>query len=170
MKDKLKEEAKAYSMCDEYFVLLDSSKRDLVKLYMTQPNECMSNGFPSLDLLENHFNDEEIRKMGVYISQDLENLLCNQQVYVFNNCTGSINVEFDIKKAIYPMLYIGHGSNLKITINNSKTPIYVFDTATISLSVKGNGKATVIRYNKNNYECKPEEIKNGNIKIRDIDG
>lgn len=169
MREQLKREAKGYDMCSEYFDRLDESKQNLISYYKQNPNECMEHRFPSIKLLEDYFNDEETRSMGVYVSQHMGDHICNKQIYIFNNCTGSINVLFNREEQIYPMIYLGHGSNMKINILNSRSPIYMFDSSKANITVLGNGHATLIRYNMNEFSCGENDINFNKIKVRDID-
>lgn len=150
MRKELKEEAVSIGLCDRIFKRLDGDRKALIKYYKLDPNWSLEHKFPSLEYLESNFNDDETRSMGVYISQHLDNLICDKQVYIFNNCTGSIHVVFNEDDAIFPMIYLGHGSNLDIIIDRAKTPVSLFDTSSANIDVINNGHVKVNNYGENN--------------------
>lgn len=164
MREQLKREAKGYDMCSEYFDRLDESKQNLISYYKQNPNECMEHSFPSIKLLEDYFNDDETRSECVFVSQNIDNIVCDKQVYIFNNCNGSIDVIFNRDDKIFPIIYLGHNSNLKINIHNSRTPIYLYNSSKVEVNLHGKGQAIVFRYDEQT-EIKNSSVCDNSIKI-----
>ncbi|WAX17144.1 hypothetical protein PF672P2_00007 [Parabacteroides phage PF672P2] len=139
----------------------EQDKHDLVEVFKANPDWCLERGFPDLAFLKEHFDNKEQQAQGVYIDKDVMDLILTDQVYMFINCTGECRVSFDRSKAIFPMIYVSMGSYMKFVIEDSNTPIQLYDDSYVDVSTIGTGKCTVYNYGKGSVSY-PE---NTNIKV-----
>lgn len=131
-KRQLRREASAHHMCEENRSALDSveTTADAIKLYKRTIDWALEEGYPSIDTLRKYFAGCESE--GVFIDRHFSGeILTEQKVYVFHNCTGVIRVGLNVQKRIIPMLYFANGCQMTIkpTISSSldiRVPLYVF--------------------------------------------
>lgn len=151
--------------CVDVFKKLPTATDDeLIDFYLRDPNYNIEKQYPDLNFLSKYCDNDYARSKGIYINQKLDNLICDKQVYIFNNCTGNINVIFNRKDKIFPMIYLGFGSNLDIIIDESRTPIYLFDNSSISIEIKNDARVTI--YGVDGNIIKTENYKNNNINLK----
>ena len=131
-KRQLRREASAHHMCEDNRKALDSveSKADAIKLYKRTIDWALEENYPNLETLRSSFSDCEAD--GVFIDKHFSGeILTDQQVYVFHNCTGVIRVGLNVKKRIIPMLYFANGCQMTIKPAGSsaldvRVPLYIF--------------------------------------------
>lgn len=139
MRDKewkrvLRREASAHHMCEDYRHALDESdsKVSAIGLYKRMIDWALEEGYPSLEVLREHFSD--YKTAGIYIDEHFDGeVLDAQQVYVFHHCTGTIRTGLNLDKMIIPMLYFANGCDMKIESSNEwafsapvRVPLYLF--------------------------------------------
>jgi len=131
-KKQLRREASAHHMCEENRKALDSveSKSDAIKLYKRTIDWALEENYPNLETLRRSFSDCEAD--GIFVDKHFSgDILIDQQVYVFHNCTGVIRVGLNVQKRIIPMLYFANGCQMTIKpIGSSsldvRVPLYLF--------------------------------------------
>lgn len=137
-KKRLRREASARHMCEENRRALEevTSKADAISLYKKTIDWALEEGYPSLAILREFFGDCEL--FGIYIDKHFEGeVLDEHQVYVFHNCTGTIQTGLNIEKQIIPMLYFANGCDMKIECahrysTDTSVPLYVFGDNKVS--------------------------------------
>lgn len=140
-------------ICSTYTSKVQKSKniQDLIKLYKQEPSWAMSVKYPSLDVMKRYFDIPEVMRMGVYIDRVVD-VVCDDEVYIFNNCKGKIELTFNPDKACFPTIYIGLESDLEVTVNGIYSEINVYDNSKVKVKSKGRGKSTIFRYGDGNID------------------
>ena len=119
-------------MCAENRHALErvNDKREAVELYKKTIDWALEEGYPTIETIRRDFNDCEVA--GIFVDKVFHGeLLDDQQVYVFHNCTGTIRVGLNIKKRIIPMLYFANGCDMDVrgvpgSAMQVRVPLYVF--------------------------------------------
>ena len=118
-KDEVVRQAKPMKMCEENFRMLlqCEDKPQALALYKKTIDWALENHYPDLETI----SGETFSK---------------QQVYVFHDCHGEINVEMDYEGKVIPMLYFANGCNINIVCRQKnvfpvKFPVYIFGKNTI---------------------------------------
>lgn len=122
-----------------------SSISELVKLYKKEPSWALSVKYPSLDIMKKYFDTPEVMRNGVYVDRDVD-MMCDDEVYIFNKCRGRITLTFNPDKACFPVIYIGLDSDLEIVVDGIYSEINVYDNAKVYVRSKGRGKAKIYKY------------------------
>jgi len=115
----------AHKVCDEYSSLTSRAKTkvDALHLYKRGIDWCLENDSPSIDLLRSYRDDCAYN--GIFIDRHFDDeLLIDQPVYVFHNCSGTIRVGLNLKKRIIPMLYFANGCDMTV-VGESPTRVRV---------------------------------------------
>ena len=110
----------------EDFVLNFKTKEDAVKFYFRSISWGLCQSYPTLDFLRSEFN--EFQKLGLYLDYKFDNqILSDFQVYALHNCSGNLQVAFNLEKALCPIIYVANGCDLIIEgkpINSPKPVVY----------------------------------------------
>lgn len=131
---QLRHEASLHHMCEENRTALESveTKSDAIELYKKTIDWALEEGYPSIETLRRDFSDCEVA--GVFVGKHFNGEVLDQQpVYVFHECTGTIRVGLNVGKRIIPMLYFANGCDMSVNgIKGSglsvRVPLYVFGT------------------------------------------
>lgn len=139
-KRQVRREASAHHMCEENRSALSSveTKRDAIELYKKTVDWALEEGYPCLDTLRRDFSDCE--EFGVFVGKRFNGELLNDQnVYVFHQCSGEIRVGLNVGKRIIPMLYFANDCNIVVKGVGDpsfsvpvRVPCYVFGSNTIA--------------------------------------
>jgi len=151
IKGMLMTEAKAQGICAGGYE--DMRNRDidgLVDYYLANPDWCMERGYPTLEVLREHFS--HIEDKGVFVDKTFTGeLLDEKQVYIFHNCKGTVKVGLNMENGIIPMLYVGNkcrlriiGTGTTIPVRRSEVPVYIFGKNDVSAN--DNRYVKFIRY------------------------
>lgn len=162
LSDKLLTKAVDAGLCAEHTTAWNSdwSHSDLVNYYKTNPNWCLERHFPSLDILQECFNDSLTKSMGVYVNSFVT-LRATDLCYVFNNCKVGV-----ITSAV-TRLYFGLNTEAHIIVEDGgNLVIDCYDNGKIDVELRGSARLTVYKYG--DYEIKVTGSKN--YKIRDKHG
>lgn len=142
LKRQLRREASAHGMCQENRDALVSIEtvEDAVALYKKTIDWALEEGYPNFATLQRYFS--HCGDLGVFVGREFHgDILNDQQVYVFHNCTGTIRVGLNVDKRIIPMLYFANGCDMTIKptpVNgNVRVPLYVFGSNLIKPSAAG---------------------------------
>ena len=130
--NKLRRQASLHHMCGENRSALESvsDRHEAIGLYKRTIDWALEEGYPDMDTLREHFSDCEAD--GVFVDKVFHGEILNdQQVYVFHNCSGSIRTGLNLNKAIIPMLYFANGCDMDIKGiegqgESVRVPLYVF--------------------------------------------
>ena len=129
-KDRAAKDIRSHRVCDEYDGLLSraKSKVDALALYRRGIDWCLENDSPSIDLLRNY--KQECAFSGIFIDRHFDGELLNDnQIYVFHNCTGTIRTGLNVQKRIIPMLYFANGCDMTVEGESPAqvdVPLYLF--------------------------------------------
>lgn len=131
-KNTLRREASAHGMCADFRADLETvdTKHDAIALYKRCIDWAMEEGYPSLVTLRRDFSDCEVD--GVFIDKHFKGeVLIDNQVYVFHNCTGAIRTGLNAKRHIIPMLYFANGCDMDVkgiegSAMQTRVPLYIF--------------------------------------------
>lgn len=123
----------------------EKDKLALIQYYKENPDWCLERQYPSLEYMSEHFDNEDTREEGVFVNYKLDGDVLSDQVYVFINCTGVAHVKFDASKAIFPMIYVSQGSNIKFIVDGSHTPFQLYDDSVIDVDVVNGGKCKIYK-------------------------
>lgn len=129
---QLRKEASAHHMCAENRLALESisDKASAIALYKKTIDWALEEGYPCMDTLRRDFSDCEA--YGIFVDKHFNGeLLDDQAVYVFHNCTGTIRTGLNVKKRIIPMLYFANGCDMSVKgvpgqNLQARVPLYVF--------------------------------------------
>lgn len=125
--------ARKHRMCADNRAYLNAceTKEDAIRIYKQTIDWALEEGYPDLDFLRKEFSHQE--SQGLYIDHHFEgDILNEQQVYVFHNCTGTIRVGLNLAKKIIPMCYFANNCDMTILgIENDnslpdRVPLYIF--------------------------------------------
>lgn len=140
-KRQVRREASAHHMCEENRDALSSveTKEEAVELYKKTIDWALEEGYPCLDTLRREFSDCE--DCGLFVGKHFEGeLLDEQKVYVFHQCTGEIRVGLNVEKRIIPMLYFANDCNMSVKSSGSspmsflvRVPCYIFGQNIVSV-------------------------------------
>ena len=128
----LTRQAKLSRMCYENQAYLGAceTKSDAIRLYKQTIDWALANKYPSIDFLRKEFSEQE--KDGFFVDHKFcDDMLNDQQCYVFHNCTGKIRVALNYEKQLLPMLYFANGCNMTVEFIGieylpiTQFPIYV---------------------------------------------
>lgn len=129
-KDLALRDIRSHKVCDEYDGLLSRtmSKVDALALYRRGIDWCIENNSPSLELLRNY--REDCAFSGIFIDRHFnDELLNDNQVYVFHNCTGIIRTGLNLSKRIIPMMYFANMCDITVRCDGNAdivVPFYIF--------------------------------------------
>ncbi len=136
----LKQKAIALGLCAEFQAKWSDESSYLVDMYKTGVTWCLANKYPSLvDML---LYDELLAENNVFNSR-LVDLFLNGDTYVFNDCSGKLEInDYNVARA-----YFGLNSNVKITAKDeSYLYLDLYDNTNIQLVVEGNANVTAYCY------------------------
>ena len=140
-KNKALADIMAHKVCDEYSELTSRAKTkvDALALYKRGIDWCLENDSPSISLLRSY--KEDCAYNGVFIDRHFDNeLLIDQPVYVFHNCSGTIRVGLNVAKRIIPMLYFANGCDMVVEGSSpslARVPLYVFGDNSVDVTTNG---------------------------------
>ena len=128
----LRRGASLHHMCEENRTALENcdTKSEAIALYKKTIDWALEEGYPDLSVIENEFSDCE--DDGVFVNKHFSGEVLNeQQVYVFHNCTGYIRTGINVQKKNIPMLYFSNGCDMTIKASDAyglstRVPLYVF--------------------------------------------
>lgn len=127
-KESAANDIRSHKVCDEYDGLLAraKSKVDALALYRRGIDWCLENDSPSIDLLRLYKQDCAFS--GIFIDRHFDDELLNDnQVYIFHNCTGTIRTGLNVSKRIIPMLYFANGCDMTVKVDaDVEVPLYIF--------------------------------------------
>lgn len=139
----------AHKVCGEYSELTSRAKTkvDALHLYKRGIDWCLENDSPSVDLLRSY--KEDCAYSGIFIDRHFDGeLLIDQPVYVFHNCSGTIRVGLNVAKRIIPMLYFANGCNMTV-VGDSPTrvrvPLTVYGDSLIKAETDGSIEPVITR-------------------------
>lgn len=132
-----------------------------VDYYIENSEWCILNSEPDINTVAEKLNDIEYQKQGLFVSRNFDNFLNTFDASVLINCIGS--VLFDESKM--QKIFVCGNSDVDLIVNNNIVDIYVFHKSKISISVSGNGKARIHKYNKTKIKTTEKEINSKSIKI-----
>lgn len=131
LKKQLRREASAHGMCQENRDALASIEtiEDAVSLYKKTIDWALEEGYPNFMTLQKYFSNCE--NLGIFVGREFHgDILSDQQIYIFHNCTGTIRVGLNVEKRIIPMLYFANGCDMTVKptpVNGDvRVPLYVF--------------------------------------------
>ncbi len=133
LKQYLIQEAKHHNVCiDGLRGMSERNIDELVDYYIQNADWCIENNYPNYDTLKNEFAHYEHK--GVFVDKKFNGEeFKSQQVYIFHNCEGVINVAIDLKRGIIPALYFANNCAITISCKQKecllspiKVPLYVF--------------------------------------------
>lgn len=139
----------SHKVCDEYSALTSRAKTkvDALALYKRGIDWCLENDSPSVDLLRQYRDDCAYN--GIFIDRHFDGeLLIDQPVYVFHNCTGTIRVGLNVKKRIIPMLYFANGCDMTVigdSPSRVRVPLYVFGDNRVKSTTDGSIEPVINR-------------------------
>lgn len=152
-KEFLLREGRIKRMCGENIEALKSckTKSDAISLYKRTIDWALESDYPSLDEIRKYFPDCE--RDGIYVDKNLtiNNKFSRQQVYVFHNCKGIVNVGMDYDNAVIPMLYFANNCDVTVTCtqinkNPIRVPIYVFGDNDVKTASSQNANFTLYEF------------------------
>lgn len=131
-KKYLVREASSHRMCLENRRALEvaDSKEAVIKLYKKTVDWALEENYPDIGALRKYFSD--CQEFGVFIDREFHGeILNNQQVYVFHNCSGTIRTGLNLDLKIIPMLYFANGCDITVKASDerglsTRVPLYVF--------------------------------------------
>ena len=132
-KPYLQQLACKHRMCADNRAYLNAceTKEDAIRLYKQTIDWALEEDYPDLDFLRKEFSNQQ--SQGFYIDHHFEgDILNEQQVYVFHNCTGTIRVGLNLAKKIIPMCYFANNCDMTILgVEEDKdypdrVPLYIF--------------------------------------------
>jgi hypothetical protein len=129
---QLRREASLHHMCEENRSALGSieTKVDAINLYKRTIDWALEEGYPCIQTLRRDFSDCEAA--GVFVGKHFNGeILDDQQVYVFHECTGTIRTGLNVERSIIPMLYFANGCQMTVkgipdTGFGVRVPLYIF--------------------------------------------
>lgn len=146
LSEELYELACEADLCNEHRNMWgDKDKLALMQYYKDNPDWCLERQYPDLEYMERHFNSADSRAEGIFVSQKVDGLVLDEQVYIFINCKGYAHIKFDPNKAIYPMIYLSQGSKMKFVVDGSSTPFQLYDNSKIEVDVVNGGKYKIYK-------------------------
>lgn len=131
-KKQLRRQASERGMCRENRKALEevTSRMDAIGLYKKTIDWALEEGYPNLETLRKCFSDCELS--GIFVDKHFDGeVLDEQQVYVFHNCTGTIRTGLNIQERRIPMLYFANGCEMRVECahrygTSVKVPLYIF--------------------------------------------
>lgn len=126
-------------------VLKSETITDLVSLYKKEPSWALSVHYPPFEVMKDMFDNTETRRCGVYVDRAVD-LICDDQMYIFNKCRGRIIARFDPTKACFPILYMGLGCDMEVHVDGTYCEINVYDGGTLNITTANKGKVVVYKY------------------------
>lgn len=119
-------------MCKENRSALETvdSKESAIALYKKTIDWALEEGYPSFGTLQRDFAD--CGKYGIFVGRSFHGELLNeQQVYVFHNCTGCVRVGINLQKHIIPMMYFANSCDMLLRPAGPsglevRVPLYIF--------------------------------------------
>lgn len=146
LKELLLKEAGANNLCDRMTQqFIEKDPLSIVRIWKLEPDWGLERRFPSLGYLEKFFNTEQIREKGIFVSQNIDNLVLEDQVYIFINCTGYATVKFNPEKAIFPMIYLSQGSKMSFIVDGSSSPFQLYDNSQVKIDVVNGGRYKIYK-------------------------
>ena len=149
LKERLLQLAKADNICvDGYRRVVGSNRQEMIAYYKQMIDWCLERNYPDYAILQEHFSDCEDE--GIYIGKEFNGeIFSSQQVYVFHNCKGTINVQMDYENEIIPMLYFANKCDMRVicTLENIipiRVPLYIFGENCVESNDSDN--AQYVRY------------------------
>lgn len=138
-KPYLRQLARKHNMCADNRAYLSACecKEDAIRLYKQTIDWALEEGYPDLDFLRKEFANHQ--DDGLFIDQHFDGqTLCENQVYIFHHCTGTIRVGLNLAKKIIPMCYFANGCDMTILGLDGerafpdRVPLYIFGENNIS--------------------------------------
>lgn len=133
--------AREHKMCADNRAYLNAceTKEDAVRLYKQTIDWALEEEYPDIDFIRKEFANQE--RDGIYVCHHFDgDILNEQQVYVFHNCTGTIRVGLNLAKKIIPMCYFANNCDMTILgvdgerIFPDRVPLYIFGDNNINAS------------------------------------
>lgn len=111
----------------------DLSVEELAKLYIEGIDFCISNDYPTLDFIREHFKGY-CEPYGVFIDDELPQLTNAKAIVLNGHCKAMLEYDgYSVSR-----LYVRHESECAVIVSdNAILSIDVFDKATLHLSVIG---------------------------------
>lgn len=140
-------DGKIKSICADFRPLVEKAETvsDLIRLYKREPSWAMSVHYPAFEIMQEMFKNSEARRNGVYVDWCV-NMICDDQIYAFNKCSGKVRVQFNPRKACFPILYMGLDCDMDILIDGTYAEINIYDGGKLRISTVNKGKVTVYKY------------------------
>ena len=130
----LQRQARLHRMCEDNRAYLSAceTKEDAIRLYKQTIDWALEEEYPDLDFIRKEFTQQE--SQGFYVDKHFDGEVLNeQQVYVFHNCTGTIRVGLNLAKKIIPMCYFANNCDITILgiehedcFAPDRVPLYIF--------------------------------------------
>lgn len=135
------------SICDSFIRKVKSAKtiQELVSFYKKEPSWALSVHYPSYDIMKDMFDNSETRRNGVYVDHNVD-IVCDDQLYVFNKCQGKLAVRFNPVKACFPILYMGLGCDMEVNVDGTYSEINIYDGGRLNIKTINKGKVVVYKY------------------------
>ena len=110
------------------------STEELAKLYIKGIDFCISEDYPTLDFLREHFKGK-CEPFGVYVDDEIPPTANKPDMVLNGACKAMLEYDgFDVSR-----LYVRHDSEVAVIVSdNAIVTIDLFDNATLHLSVIGN--------------------------------
>lgn len=153
-KSYLQRLAREKGMCADNRAYLNAceTKEDAMRIYKQTIDWALEVEYPDLDFLRKEFNDCE--NNGLYIDHHFDgDILNEQQVYVFHNCTGTIRVGLNLAKKIIPMCYFANNCDMTILgieteegFLPDRVPLYIFGENNINASNSNSMEVRVYKH------------------------
>lgn len=145
LKESLMKDARIDGICTEGYSMMRRLDTDgLIGYYLENPDWCIERGFPTIDILRREFSD--IEDKGVFVGRTFDGgTFSRNQVYVFHDCKGHINVAMDYDNAVIPMLYFANGCAISVGCAQSNTsaiivPLYISEDSAVTADDNENCK------------------------------
>lgn len=134
-------------ICDSFIRKVQSASTisELVSFYKKEPSWAMSVHYPSFEIMKEMFDNSETRRNGVYVDHIVD-IVCDDQIYMFNKCQGHLHVRFNPTKACFPILYMGLGCNMDVHVDGTYCEINVYDGGQLNITTANRCKVVVYKY------------------------
>lgn len=152
--DKLKSDGIAKGLCRQWQRKLHSglSIEELAQLYIKGIDFCISEDYPTLDFLREHFKGK-CEPFGVYVDDDIPQTKNKPDMVLNGACRAMLEYDgYSVSR-----LYVRHDSEVAITASDhAMLTIDLFDRAKIHISVVGDDTRVII--NAYGHDAKIEYI------------
>lgn len=155
--EKIREEARKIGLCDQHYNAWnpDWSVADLIDYFLSNPNWCMKNRFPSVDIFKKYGDTDEVREKGVFVDMAVTSRAV-LPTYAFMKCSVGMLVNRVCS------MYFRDGCKAKVIVDSGGVlMVNVYDSSEVDVETRGTGRAIVNQFG----NVKPI-IKGTNIKFR----